>query len=304
MAKSRSKTVADMLSEKLGYIDKTELDFLDGIESLEIAIYSKILDILRSFAQEEGRIIAKGSNAALFDRLKRQILKVIRESTFVPKVNKFLTSFDKVEKMNRSIYERILGTKVRTDLSLEKLTVIEKVTDSLLNQSSLNANFINPIRKTLTDAVRFNQTFAEAEENLKRAVKGTDKGGLLRRYAGQVVTDSINGFDGAINDVIRDAYQLDGFRYVGSLIKDSRLNCIELINGSGAFEKFAIRPGSYRVKDTEKIIAIAENRPGWNPETTVNTFGQFRCGYRCRHQIFYFRLKPEENQLVENKLAA
>lgn len=300
---AKNKTVSELITEKLGYIKKSELDFLEGIESLEVAIYSKILDILRNFAQEEGRIIKSGSNASLFDRLKKEILRVIRESTFVPKVNKFLTSFDKVEKMNRNIYERILGTKIKTDLSLEKLTVIEKVTDALANQSSLNTNFINPIRKALTDSVRFNQTFQEAEANLKSLVKGTGKGGLFRRYSGQVVTDSINGYDGAVNDVIRDAYQLDGFRYVGSLIEDSRKNCVELVNGSGEFEKFAIRPGTYRTEDLQDIIDVAKHRPGWNPATTVSTFAQYRGGYNCRHQVMYFRLKLEENEKVKKQLA-
>jgi hypothetical protein len=296
MAKNRRKTISEMIAEKFSFIDKSEFDFLDGIESMEIAIYSKLLDILRRFAQEEGRIIELGSNAVLFDRLKREILKVIRESTFIPKVSNFLTKFDGVEKRNRTIYERILGVPVKTDLMLEKLTIIDKVTDSLTGQSSLNANFINPIRKTLTDAVRFNQTFAEAEANLRTQVKGTGSGGLFKRYTTQVVRDSINGFDGAVNDVIRDAFQLDGLRYVGSEIDDTRLNCQELLRGSGAFEKFAIRPGTYRESDLQSIIDIAKNRPGWNPATTKSTFAQYRCGYNCRHAVYWFRLKPEEKQ--------
>ncbi len=134
-------------------------------------------------------------------------------------------------------------------------------------------------------------------------VKGTGKGGLFRRYAGQVATDSLNGYDGAVNDVIRDSFQLDGFRYVGSLIDDSRQNCIELVNGSGEFEKFAIRPGTYRTEDLQAIIDIAKYRPGWNPATTTQTFAQYRGGYRCRHQVIYFRLKPEENEKVKKQLA-
>ncbi len=293
-----------MLSEKFSFIKKSELDFLDGIESTEIALYSKLLDILRRFAQEDGRIIQSGSNTALFDRLKKEILKVIRESTFLPKVSNFLTKFDGVEARNRTFYERILGRPVRTSLTLEKKYVIESVTDALTGQSSLNANFVNPIRKTLTDAVRFNQTFVEAEENLKAMVKGTGKGGLFRRYTGQVVTDSINGFDGAVNDVIRDSFLLDGFRYVGSLIDDSRGNCIDLVNGSGVFAKFAIRPGTYRVKDLDRIIALAKDRKGWNPATTKETFAQYRGGFNCRHQVFYFRLTEEQNQKVEKQLSA
>lgn len=303
MAK-RKKTIEELLSDKIKFIENSELSFLDGIESMEKAVYSKIIEILRSFAQKEGRLIKDESNKTLLIRLKKEILKVIRESTFIPKVNGFLSDFDKVENMNRNIYLNILGVPIKTDLSLEKKIVIDSVVDALTNQSSLNTNFSNPIRKMLTDAVRFKQTFAEAEENLRTLVKGTGKGGLFKRYTSQVVTDSINGFDGAVNDVIRDAYQLDGLRYVGSLIKDSRSNCKDLINGSGVFEKFAIRGGTYRVEDLPKIISIAKNRPGWNKETTPQTFAQYRGGYRCRHQVFYFRLKPEENEQIKTQLAA
>lgn len=299
---TRRKTLNQLLNEKFRLLDKSEVDFLKGIELTERAVYLRVLDIIKRLDQSGGRLVQSQANTSLLLRLKKEILKVIRKSTYVPKVQNFLTQFDKVENSNRSIYKRILGQPIKTNFSLEKKLVVDSVVDSLATQSAINANFTNPITKVITDSVKFGTTFAQAEENLSLLVQGTGKGGLLKRYAGQVVTDSINGFDGAVNDVIRDAFTLDGFRYVGSLIKDSRTNCKDWVKGKGAFKKFAIRPGEFRVEDIPAMIKIAKKRNGWNPQTTPQTFAMYRGGFRCRHQVVYFRLTDEQNQQVEGQL--
>lgn len=290
------------MSEKISFIDRSEFAFLDGLEAVEKSVYNKILKMLRNFSQEEGRLIQTQASNSLLLNLRKEILSIIRKSVFIPRVNKFITQFDEVEKRNKSFYSRLLGTSVKTNVSLEKKIIIDHVADSLTKTASINQNFTDPIRKMMVDSVRYKQTFEEAESNLKRLVRGTGKGGLLKRYSSQIVRDSMNGFDGAVNDVIRDAFQLDGWRYVGSLIDDSRLNCENWIEGSGKFKIYSIGDGKYRVADLPAMIRIAKNRDGWNPNTTPETFAQYRGGYRCRHAIYYFRLSTEENQMIQNRL--
>jgi hypothetical protein len=303
MAKSRQKTINELLAEKLSFLDNSERSFLLGIEKIEKSVLTKVLTILRSLSQKEGKLIQTEANNKLLLRLKKEILSAIRKSAFVPRIDNFLTDFDKVESLNKNIYSRSLKRKVTTNLTLEKQIVIDSVVDSLKADSAINANLSNPIRKMITDAVRLNQTFDQAEKNLTELIEGTGNGGLLKKYSSQVVTDAINGFDGAVNDTIRDAFQLDGFRYVGSLIKDSRQNCVEWVNAEGRFKKFAIRAGTYRVKDIDAMIKIARTRSGWRQETTAQNFAEKRGGYRCRHQVFYFSLTKEENEQVEKQLA-
>jgi len=296
------KKIEKLLDGKLKFLSTAEKKFLTGIEATEKAIYSKVLNILRQLSQEEGRLRESQITVSLLTRLRREILTAIRKSTFVPKVSAFLTEFDEVEKRNRSIYRVLLGKPIKTNLSVEKQIIIDQVVDSLTGQSSLNANYTNPIRKTLTDAIRRGSTFKQAEDALRSQIVGDANGGLFKRYTKQVVTDSINQFDGAVNDVIRDAFQLDGFRYVGSLIKDSRENCQEFVNGSGRFEKYAIEPGAFRTQDLPALIKIAKNRPGWIKGTTPQNFGQNRGGYNCRHQVVYFLLTEEQKAVVDKQL--
>lgn len=301
MAK-RKKTLNQLLEGKLSFLSRSEKKLLDGIGSTEKAIYAKVLKILRGLSQEEGRLASGQASTRLLTRLRRDLLKVIRESAFIPKISGFLTDFDEVEKRNRTIYQRLLGKPIKVNLSVEKKIVIDKVVDSLTGASSLNANYTNPIRKVLTDAVREGQTFAQAETALNELIIGTTNGGLFKKFTKQVTVDAINGFDGAVNDTIRDAFQLDGFRYVGSLITDSRLNCQEWVNGSGKFKKYAIDGGIFRVEDLPKMIKIAKNRPGWKKGTNPKNFAQNRGGWNCRHQVFYFLLTDEQNAQVDKQL--
>lgn len=301
MAKHK-KTLNQLLEGKLSFLSRSEKKLLDGVGSTEKAIYAKVLKILRSLSQEEGRLASGQASTRLLTRLRRDLLKVIRESAFIPKVSGFLTDFDEVERRNRTIYQRILGKPIRVNLSVEKKIIIDGVVDSLTGASSLNANYTNPIRKVLTDAIREKQTFAQANTALKNLIVGTANGGLFKKFTRQVTVDAINGFDGAVNDVIRDAFQLDGFRYVGSLIKDSRLNCQEWVNGSGKFKKFAVDGGVFRVKDLKKMIKIAKKRPGWKKGTTPTNFAQNRGGWNCRHQVFYFLLTEKQDAKVNKQL--
>jgi len=300
------KSIDKLLSEKLDFLDFSESRFLNSIDIVEKNVLKRVLKILRSLSQSEGRIIQDEASKKLLLRFKKEILGAIRKSAFVPKVSKFLTDFDEVESLNKNIYKRSLKRKkLGVNLSLEKQIVIDSVVDSLKTDAAVTANFVNPIKKTLTDAVRLNQTFAEAESNLKKLISGAggESSGLLKRYSTQVTRDALQGFDGAVNDTIRDAFQLDAFRYVGSLIKDSRQNCKEWVNGSGRFKKYAIRAGTFRTKDLPAMIRIARNRSGFRPETTPANFAEKRGGYNCRHQVFYFTMTKEQNEKVEEQLA-
>jgi len=303
MAKRRKQTLSELLADKLSFIKGKEESFLDGLESTEKALFGKLLAILKRFTQKNGTLVQDESSSALLLRLKKEINQVIGKSGLNGKLKNFLVSFDKVEDMNRTIYSRVIGRPVKTGFTLERAILVDEIADRLGQPLQITNAITNPIRNVLASSIHGGMTFTEAEENLKRLVVGGKSGGLIKKYAGQVAKDAINGFDGAINDKIRDEFELDGFRYVGSLIATSRTNCIEWINGTGKFKKYAIRPGTYRVADLKAMIAIAKKRPGFNQSTNPKNFGQLRGGYRCGHQVFYFRLTPEQDEQVNEQIS-
>lgn len=302
MAKQR-KTLLDLIRDKIGFIEASEKEFLEGIESMEIALFAALRKMLLSFDMNDGVISATKRNEGLILGLKKKVLDIIESSTLTKKLSRFLKKFDAIDTLNEVIYGRILeDAKVKLALSVEQKIFVDELTDALTNRSVLTAQFANPIRRMLLNAVAFGQSFDEAEANLRMFVKGDNKKlGRFRAYTGQVVTDALNGYDGMTQDKMRDEYSLDIFFYVGSLIRDSRSTCVELVNGTGEFADLALRPGVYPVRALPEVIRRASNNKGWNPATTAATFGQYRGGYNCRHEIVYARANEKERELIKNR---
>ena len=296
------KTLLQLLKEKAIILKDAPSLIIEAVKSTEKAVFSEILKILRKLDTENGKISNNTKNNNLLLTVKRRIEKILKASTLNTKIDGYITNFDKVEKLNRDIYQNVIGQSIaRVSLSKEKKLAIDEIVDSIKNQSVLNVQFTNPIRKTLQNAVAFQRTYSEAETELRNFIKGEGKSlGALSGYTRQIVRDGINGFDGFVNDKIRDEFELDGFMYVNSIVSTSRSNCVDLVNGVGNFKKFAIRPGVYKVEDIEEIIKSADKdkSSGFNSSVTASTFAQIRMGYQCRHQVIYFFLEDAEE--IEN----
>lgn len=296
-------TLRQLLNEKAKVFDSVD-SFLEGIKATERSIYARMLAILRSFARPDGTLENDSTNLQTLNLISKEVTQKIAQSTLQRKLSKFLTNFDKIEDINTETYNLILSGNFRkVGLSAEKQILIDQITDAITGQASLNAQYTHPIRQLLYTSVTRRVTFKEARENLEKFVLGNNqKLGRLSSYVGQVTTDALNGYDGAVQDVIRDANGLTHFRYVGSIIRTSRENCIDMINGTGNFKEFSLGRGVYRVSDLEKIIKKADKGKGsgFNDNVTPETFAQIRWGYNCRHSVIYFNYdEPDQKEKID-----
>ena len=91
-------------------------------------------------------------------------------------------------------------------------------------------------------------------------------GNNLRRYAGQIAHDSVMQFHGQFTVAKAKEAGIDNFTYTGTLVRDSRDFCVEMLN---------------KVL-TEKQIREIWNSRGWQGKSTGDPF-IVRGGYRCRH---------------------
>ena len=291
----------DTIKKKDKLISKAESKLLDGIQSSEKVIFNRILGILRRLAQKEGKLQKESINNKFFNSLTKKVLSVIRKSTLQKKIDEFLPNFEKIEKLNSGLYKGLTGkeftNKIKSEIGVYRKITIENIVDNLLGEQALKANYITPIRDILFKGVALKTNVKDVEKELSTFIKGTKtQNGQFLRYVKQIAMDSINQHDGQINDIARDAYQLDGFIYTGSLIKTSRDNCEHLTGRGSLFSDLEVKKGMYRVEDIPKIIRRLDKgkNSGWNPATTPETFAQYRGGYNCRHQIIYVPLPKED----------
>ena len=91
-------------------------------------------------------------------------------------------------------------------------------------------------------------------------------GNNLRRYASQIAHDSVMQFHGQFTVAKAKASGLNHFTYTGTLVRDSRPFCVDMLN---------------RTLTEEQIRDMWNNR-AWQGKSTGDPF-IVRGGYRCRH---------------------
>ena len=106
----------------------------------------------------------------------------------------------------------------------------------------------------------------EAVRKLHTQYASDRAGNNLRRYAGQIAHDSVMQFHGQFTVAKAKEAGIDKFTYTGTLVRDSRDFCVEMLN---------------KVL-TEKQIREIWNSRAWQGKSTGDPF-IVRGGYRCRH---------------------
>lgn len=292
-------TFLQLLSEKADLIDQAEAALEQSAVSSERSLFRRVLNFLRGFDMSSGKFTNEKSNRDFLVKLDKELSSQFKKTPVVSNLDAFLKNFDRIKGLNTEIYEKKLtstefkklaGIYERTNPI--KANIIKQITRGLTNPETVKANVIEPIRNVLFESIVFERTFADTQKHLRDVIISSDtKNSRLLRYTKQIARDALSQYNGALNDRIRTELDLDGFIYTGSLIKTSRQNCNELINGSGAFVQFRLlRPRVYRVSDIPDILNIARKRPGFNPLTTPETFATYRMGFNCRHEVTYVRL--------------
>ena len=83
--------------------------------------------------------------------------------------------------------------------------------------------------------------------------------------------------------MVRKEFDLNGFKYIGSLVKDSRPQC-----------KKWKRMGVIRYDQLDKEISWAySNGKGMIPGTNKDNFATYKGGYNCAHQAVATRIEEQ-----------
>lgn len=256
-------------------IEKANLSFFD-FDKVNERLYKSLLVTLSSFT--DGDTLKYSEKLAL---LEAEIRSALRASGYVKKVDEYLANFDKVGGLLIKDYKdaglRIDNAILKNDLN----TFILEKTISDLKGSGINENFV----KKISDNIRVNAlqgiTYKEAANRLQQSIIEKPE---LNRYASQVATDSLNQYEGALNDTVREKFKLTKFKYIGSEKDTTRPFCSHM-RGLGN-----------RSISTEELQSILDKYcPSGVPKegigngmiagTTVSNFAQNRGGYNCRHTV-------------------
>lgn len=300
------------IKERFKLLEKAPDAFYDLVKRIEKKFFKAINDFIDSLRIDKGIVRATADNRRKILALDNKLLNILLNAGFEGGVSDYVKNFDEIERLNRLTYEfgfsgDDIGRLARMDFSQERLFLIDDITTALTNKAVLRVNVVKPVRDVLFQSIVLERTKKETVDLLREEILSNDgSNSRLLRYTKQIASDALTQFDGALNDQIRDQFALDGFTYSGSVVKATRQNCYDLVNGSGKYADLAIRKGTYKVADIDKIIARAKRceihhstrkndcGAGWIAGTTPATFGRNRGGYNCRHTVTYFRLLDED----------
>lgn len=256
--------------------------FESSVQAIELALANEIRKLFKNVDVTGGKISSNKKSLEFLAGLEKRIMTALKESGYNSRVSELLKNFDKIKENTIKIQSVANGINI-ADASLTGIQKLEvqNTIDKLLG-SGVNGQFVAPMRQALYRNIALGGSIADAEKIIEDYIisKGNNKS-ILNRYIGQVARDSISQFDGMIQGVIGTELGLNDYLYAGSIIKDSRCQCVYWV------EK-RILPREELIDEINTALnkgSLGGCRcSGMIPGTSIDTFATFRGGYNCRHR--------------------
>lgn len=265
-------------------MQEAEFDFAQYFEQFDKKAYSFFQKELAKYPQENGRLNSDYDYTDSFARLDAYMLSFLINEDVLNYVNGGIKDFDNLRKENINLHNEINGLGLSKNQSDYVLNLQSQVIQyNLTTESAIRSWFINPFKAALSTAVETGASVSTMERFLQAWYKKEKQSGILSgvnsipnfsQYAGQLARDAVFKTNNAVNDSVRAVFGAEKFRYVGSLVRDSRPFCRHLIKLD-------------RLIAYEEVPKIASQYPqGLMKPFTIDTFSHNCGGYNCRHQQF------------------
>jgi len=243
---------------------------LGDFRSMEPEVMRKLMDL--GFAN--GAIKSTESRAATVRKVLNAIESVVGGPVVDSAVRGLFVSIDEINAINAQIHQQLNSiADISAIVGTSKAKIIKTVSESMFGVDYRN-NFILPLQKGLTQRVMTGIGFNQLEGYLSQQMGNSP----WVRFA---AFNAVQQYDGAINEAIADEFGLNAYRYVGSLVEDSRPQCRRWVG-----KEVILR------KDLNSELEWARiNGSGTVPATTQGNFARFRGGYNCRHQAYPIRVE-------------
>ena len=257
-----------------------------------VAIRPKIKAILdKEYLPFADRVVRKG-----FSEQAKRVERQFKTIGIIPPEFQELTKGDLalVKNLKQQYYTqfkdvsnnftRILSDKVyQNTLVGTEFTVLEKELRESIN--GIYATSRDPAVNRLVSYVKTNRNNPRLKERVDIAIRQlqskyarTRTGENMKRYAGQILNDSLRDFDATLNfNKSKDA-GLTFVKYYGDVIPTTRDLCRRMVNGQLNKRK----NGLFTIAEIQDIWASRSwsGKKGGNPMIV-------RGGYNCRHQFSY-----------------
>ena len=180
-------------------------------------------------------------------------------------------------RLSEQVYQNTLVGNTFTELEKELRQSIngiyassdDKEAQKLISYINRNQNSENPTIQKIVD---------KKVQTLQSKFARDRIGNNMKRYAGQILNDSLRDFDATLNFNKANDAGLTYLKYYGDVIATTRDHCRNLING--VYDKR--KGGLFTVDEVKKLWTSRS----WTGKKSGNPL-VVRGGYNCRHQWSY-----------------
>lgn len=276
-----AKTPDEILKELFDTIDTSIEKITNKADAQQKSILREVELLIKDLSLDEnGNIKSTIGNLKLINKINAKLEKVILTPEYKKSVSDFVKSFTEVEELQNRYYRDVFNEFVvpKTSQELKELTIQATIKD--LTESGLNSNVSNAISNLISSNIKGKQSYDSLRTQLKDYILGTkEKNGRLLSYVNQITSDSLNTYSAEYDKIITDVIQPQWFKYVGSIILDSRPFCKAVVDKKWVHKSELVALSRGEV-DGEKV-----STQGFKPNTDKENIIINRGGWNCRHKF-------------------
>lgn len=278
-------TLNELLAAKAERLESVPGKFASRVQVVQQQLLRDIEDILARFEVDSSGLFAvTESNIALAGELDVLLREVLDKSEYAEAVTEFAKQFNEQVSFNDAYFSRAFKGFETSELGLMIVRQAQKNAVELLINTSLDAEFIIPIKQQVEQAVITGARWRETLDILQQITTGdAEVDGKILAYSKQVAHDTFAVADRSYAAAVAEEINAQWFKYSGGIIKSSRPFCVE-------------RHEKYFCKKEIELWGSGEKTPGfqwpqsgeWAGEmegTDARTIFVTAGGYNCGHSI-------------------
>ena len=191
--------------------------------------------------------------------------------------------FTQFKDVSNTFTRRLADKVYQNTLIGTDFAILEKELRQIIN--GIYASSDDPEVNRLVDFINENKFVESQQSAVDKAIQtlqtkfATDRAGEnMKRYAGQILNDSLRDFDATLNFNKSQEAGLTYVKYYGDVIPTTRTICRNVING--VYDKR--KGGLFKIEEVNQLW----NSRSWKGKKSGNPL-IVRGGYNCRHQWSY-----------------
>lgn len=272
-----NKIVSDLLQSIEFSIDK----FHNAAPGIQDRLYRRFLNVLKELSlTSSGNIKPTVKNLRLINTISRDFRVEIIQSNWVDRIADLENDLDKIQALQVKYFATIeRGYKPSAFMNEIKRQTIISLKEKLLDDG-LQANVVNRLSDILRKNITESASFSDLVDDMSVFLKGnSSRLGRLQSYSSQIVTDGLNQYAASLNKAFTDDLGLKWYRYVGSIVKDSRPWCVALV------AKQWVHESELSKVSNGYISGVKVSLQGLIPGTDASNIQINRGGYNCNHML-------------------